>query len=49
MDEESPKFVVPSKEVDPSIEIDFPENTCSVTADKPFLEYEEVNWGGGGE
>jgi hypothetical protein len=43
VDEESPKFVVPSKEVDPSIEIDFPENTCSVTADKPFLEYEEVN------
>jgi hypothetical protein len=38
-----PKFVVPSKEVDPSIEIDFPENTCSISADKPFLEYEEVN------
>jgi hypothetical protein len=43
LDKQEPKFVVPSKEVDPSIEIDFPENTCSVTADKPFLEYEEVN------
>jgi hypothetical protein len=43
LDKQVPKFVVPSKEVDPSIEIDFPENTCSITADKPFLEYEEVN------
>jgi len=43
LDKQVPKFVVPSKEVDPSIEIDFPENTCSISADKPFLEYEEVN------
>merc|ERR550514_84933 len=43
LDKQVPKFVVPSKEVDPSIEIDFPENTCEITADKPFLEYEEVN------
>jgi len=43
LDKQVPKFVVPSKEVDPAIEIDFPENTCSITADKPFLEYEEVN------
>jgi len=43
LDKQAPKFVVPSKEVDNAIEIDFPENTCSITADKPFLEYEEVN------
>jgi hypothetical protein len=43
LDKQAPKFVVPSKEVDTAIEIDFPENTCSITADKPFLEYEEVN------
>jgi hypothetical protein len=43
VDKQAPKFVVPPKEVDTSIEIDFPENTCSINAEKPFLEYEEVN------
>jgi hypothetical protein len=43
LDKQAPNFVVPEKEVDSSIEIDFPDNTCSITADKPFIEYEEAN------
>jgi len=43
LDKQDPKFVVPSKEVDSAIEIDFPEDSCKISGDKPFIEYEEVN------